>query len=839
MSTIIWIVILIVALAAGIGAGYFIGYNNRKKTAEAQIGSAEAEATRLVNEAIKTAEQKRKEAVLEAKDEAFKLKAEVDAQKAEADKEIKQRRAEISRQENRIDQKETALDRKTEALERKEEELKKRSAEAEERLAEIDALRAKEMERLETLAGLSQEDAREVLLHKVDEELTHEKAVRVAAYETDLKENCDNIARNLIGQAVSRCAADHCSETTVSVVPLPSDEMKGRIIGREGRNIRALETATGVDLIIDDTPEAITLSSFDQTRREVARMTLERLIGDGRIHPARIEETVEKCRHDLELQMKREGERAVMELGIHGLHPDLIKLIGRLKYRTSFGQNALTHSMEVAWVAGLLAGEMGVNVTMARRAGLLHDIGKALDHEIEGSHVQIGVDICRKYKENTQIIHAIEAHHGDVEPKTPLAFIIQACDAISAARPGARRENVESYVKRLENLEEISSSFEGVEQASTAGHSDVDAHLSCQQAGHPGHLHAVGQGVLAKAGAVLQAADELDEVGVQAVDAKLHHGTLALPLHLQLKVVAALLHRLLNAGGVDAAITDQALQRHAGNLAAGLVKGGQGDGLRGIIDDKIHAGGSFQRADVAALTADDPALHLVAGQGHHADGGLAAVVSGAAADGLTDHVAGDVIAVFLQVSLVGSHTDSLLVGELLVHLVQQHFAGIFLAQARQGLQALHLLGTDGIHLSQTAVGLLVLFLELFFLLFQGFGLAVQRIFLLVNAVLLAADLSTALLDLLVGLCLLGIDLGFQTESLVLGFQNSFFSFLVSGLDRFVHQAGSLGFRAADLCLGGLFTVVVTNKITRAGSNSSNHDHDQQNDRGHRVHSPYN
>ena len=449
--TAIGVIVALIVAVVGVAAGYFIGYNNRKKTAEAQIGSAEAEATRLVNEAIKTADQKRKEAVLEAKDEAFRLKAEVDAQKAEADKEIKQRRAEISRQENRIDQKETALDRKTEALERKEEELKKRAAEAE--------------ERLETLAGLSQEDAREVLLHKVDEELTHEKAVRVAAYETDLKENCDNIARNLIGQAVSRCAADHCSETTVSVVPLPSDAMQGRIIGREGRNIRALETATGVDLIIDDTPEAITLSSFDQTRREVARMTLERLIGDGRIHPARIEETVEKCRHDLELQMKREGERAVMELGIHGLHPDLIKLIGRLKYRTSFGQNALTHSMEVAWVAGLLAGEMGVNVTMARRAGLLHDIGKALDHEIEGSHVQIGVDICRKYKENTQIIHAIEAHHGDVEPKTPLAFIIQAADAISAARPGARRENVESYVKRLENLEEISSSFEGVEQA--------------------------------------------------------------------------------------------------------------------------------------------------------------------------------------------------------------------------------------------------------------------------------------------------------------------------------------------------------------------------------------
>ena len=347
--TAIGVIVALIVAVVGVAAGYFIGYNNRKKTAEAQIGSAEAEATRLVNEAIKTADQKRKEAVLEAKDEAFRLKAEVDAQKAEADKEIKQRRAEISRQENRIDQKETALDRKTEALEKKEEELKKRAAEAEERLAEIDALRAKEMERLETLAGLSQEDAREVLLHKVDEELTHEKAVRVAAYETDLKENCDNIARNLIGQAVSRCAADHCSETTVSVVPLPSDEMKGRIIGREGRNIRALETATGVDLIIDDTPEAITLSSFDQTRREVARMTLERLIGDGRIHPARIEETVEKCRHDLELQMKREGERAVMELGIHGLHPDLIKLIGRLKYRTSFGQNALTHSMSSCW----------------------------------------------------------------------------------------------------------------------------------------------------------------------------------------------------------------------------------------------------------------------------------------------------------------------------------------------------------------------------------------------------------------------------------------------------------------------------------------------------------
>ena len=395
-TIVITVVIALVALAVGVVAGFFGGFNYRKKTAEAQIGSAEAEATRLVNEAIKTATQKKKEAILEAKDEVFQMKAEVDAQKAEADREIKQRRAEISRQENRIDQKENALDKKTEALEKREEEVKKRLAEADAHLAEADELRAKQMERLEMLAGLSQADAREVLLNKVDEELTHEKALRVATYESDLKDDCENIARNMIAQAISRCAADHSSETTVTVVPLPSDEMKGRIIGREGRNIRALETATGVDLIIDDTPEAITLSSFDQTRREVARMTLERLIGDGRIHPARIEETVEKCRRELELQMKREGERAVMELGIHGLHPDLVKLIGRLKYRTSFGQNALTHSMEVAWLAGLLASELGVNVTMARRAGLLHDIGKALDHEIEGSHVQIGVDICRR-----------------------------------------------------------------------------------------------------------------------------------------------------------------------------------------------------------------------------------------------------------------------------------------------------------------------------------------------------------------------------------------------------------------------------------------------------------
>ena len=458
MSPILTVVLVLVAAAVAGALGFYLGGENRKRTAEAKIGSAEDEAKRIVNDAIKAAEQKRKETIIEAKDEAFKLKS-------DADKEIKDRRAEITRQERRIDQKEEALDKRTTQMERKEEDLKRRTETVEARLDELEQLKLRQTEKLETIAAMSKEDARAVLLKQVDDELTHEKAMKISAYQANMKDECDNLARELIGQAIARCAADATSEATVSVVPLPSDEMKGRIIGREGRNIRALETATGVDLIIDDTPEAITLSSFDQTRREVARMTLERLIGDGRIHPARIEETVEKCRHDLELQMKREGERAVMELGIHGLHPDLIKLIGRLKYRTSFGQNALTHSMEVAWVAGLLAGEMGVNVTMARRAGLLHDIGKALDHEIEGSHVQIGVDICRKYKENTQIIHAIEAHHGDVEPKTPLAFIIQAADAISAARPGARRENVESYVKRLENLEEISSGFEGVEQA--------------------------------------------------------------------------------------------------------------------------------------------------------------------------------------------------------------------------------------------------------------------------------------------------------------------------------------------------------------------------------------
>ena len=458
MSPILTVVLVLVAAVAAGALGFYLGGENRKRTAEAKIGSAEEEAKRIVNDAIKAAEQKRKETIIEAKDEAFKLKS-------DADKEIKDRRAEITRQERRIDQKEEALDKRTVQMERKEEDLKRRSETVEARLDELEQLKLRQTEKLETIAAMSKEDARAVLLKQVDDELTHEKAMKISAYQANMKDECDNLARELIGQAIARCAADATSEATVSVVPLPSDEMKGRIIGREGRNIRALETATGCDLIIDDTPEAITLSSFDQTRREVARMALERLIADGRIHPARIEETVDKCRRELEIQMKREGDKAVMELGIHSLHPDLVKLIGRLKYRTSFGQNVLSHSLEVAWLAGLMAGELGVNVQLARRAGLLHDIGKALDHEIEGSHVQIGVDICKKYRENPQVIHAIEAHHGDVEPKTTLAFIIMAADAISAARPGARRENMESYIKRLETLEALCNGFEGVESS--------------------------------------------------------------------------------------------------------------------------------------------------------------------------------------------------------------------------------------------------------------------------------------------------------------------------------------------------------------------------------------
>ena len=452
------IILIIVAVLVGLGVGFGMGVVYRKKVAEREIGSAETEATRLINEAIRAGENRKKEMLLEAKDEIHKSRT-------EHEKEVKERRSELSKQERRLEQKEAALDKKTEAFERKEEELRGRLAKAAETQAQAEQLRGQQLEILEKLSGLSQEQAKEHLLKSVEDEVRHEAAMKIKEIEQQLKDEAEEKGREIIATAIQRCAADHAAETTVSVVALPNYEMKGRIIGREGRNIRTLETITGVDLIIDDTPEAITVSSFDPVRREVARLALEKLIVDGRIHPTRIEDMVEKARKEVDRTIREEGERACYETGIHNLNPELVKILGRQKYRTSYGQNVLNHSIEVAHIAGLMAAELGVDVAMAKRAGLLHDLGKSIDHEVEGSHVQLGADLARKYKENPVIVNAIEAHHGDVEPKTPLAFIIQAADAISAARPGARRENVESYVKRLENLEEISSSFEGVEQA--------------------------------------------------------------------------------------------------------------------------------------------------------------------------------------------------------------------------------------------------------------------------------------------------------------------------------------------------------------------------------------
>ena len=436
--------------------GFIFGSVHRRRSAEATIGSAEDEARRILNDAMKNAESKKKEALLEAKDEIHQLRQ-------ETEKELRERRSEVQRQEHRLQQKEETLDRKIDNLEVKEEKLAARAKEIDVRIEECDRLKQSQMDLLEKISGFTKEQAKTHLLQMLDGELNHEKAVKIMEFEQQTKDEADRIAKNIIGQAIQRCAADHSSEMTVSVVALPNDEMKGRIIGREGRNIRALETATGVDLIIDDTPEAITLSSFDPVRREIARVALEKLILDGRIHPGRIEETVAKATAEVEATIKQEGERAMIDAGIHNLHPELIKLLGKLRYRTSYGQNVLNHSMEVCHLSGLIAAEMGADVTLAKRAGLLHDIGKALDHEQEGSHIQLGVEAAKKHRENDIILNAIHAHHGDVEPKSTIAFIVQAADAISAARPGARRENIENYIKRLEKLEEIANSFAGVD----------------------------------------------------------------------------------------------------------------------------------------------------------------------------------------------------------------------------------------------------------------------------------------------------------------------------------------------------------------------------------------
>jgi ribonuclease Y len=452
MSPVIAIILIVVALAIGVAVGMLL----RKRNAEKAIGSAEEEAVRIVNDAVKDAESKKRETLLEAKEEIHK-------ERTELEREVKSRRAELQRQEDRLQQKENTLDRKTDAVERKSDDLSKKQEQLEKEREEVASLKKSELEILERISGYTAEDAKAYLINTVESEVTHEMAMKVKEIENRYKDEADQKAREYISLAIQRCAADHVAEATVSVVPLPNDEMKGRIIGREGRNIRAIETLTGVDLIIDDTPEAITLSSFDPVRREIARIALEKLILDGRIHPARIEEMIEKAKKEVNATIKAEGERATFETGIHGLHPEIVKLLGRMRYRTSYGQNVLNHSIEVSHIAGLLASELGVDVATAKRAGLLHDIGKSIDHEVEGSHVTIGVDIARKYKESEEVIHAIHAHHGDVEARTIVACLVQAADTISAARPGARRENVENYIKRLEKLEELTNSFHGVD----------------------------------------------------------------------------------------------------------------------------------------------------------------------------------------------------------------------------------------------------------------------------------------------------------------------------------------------------------------------------------------
>ncbi len=437
---------------------YFVGYTVRKKNGEKQIGSAEAEAKRIREDGEKQAQTLKKEALLSAKEEILK-------QRNEAEKELKERRADVSRMERRITQKEENLDKKSEQLERKNEQLDKKIKENEALTDEIAKLKAEEVLVLERISGISSEEAKDELLARVESAIKHEMAQRMSELETQFKEEADSKAKNIISLAIQRCAADHVAETTVSVVSLPNEDMKGRIIGREGRNIQMLEKLTGIELIIDDTPEAITLSGFDPVRRETARITLERLIADGRIHPSRIEETVEKAAREVEAGIKQAGERATFDVGIHGINSELVRMLGRLKYRTSYGQNVLKHSIEVSLIAGMIADELGVDGTVAKRAGLLHDIGKAQTHEMEGSHVELGVNLVKKYKESREVIHAIEAHHGDVEAQTITAVIVQAADAISAARPGARREDLENYIKRLEKIEEIAKSFSGVDKA--------------------------------------------------------------------------------------------------------------------------------------------------------------------------------------------------------------------------------------------------------------------------------------------------------------------------------------------------------------------------------------
>ena len=454
MSVAITAVIALIALVAGVAAGYFY----RKNTMEKKIGQTEEYARNLLDEASRKAEDKKKEAVLEAKEEVIRLKNELD-------KEIRDRRSEVTRQERRVNQREEQLDKKMDNLEQREEQLNDKYREAERLEAEAQEMHDRQQQELERVANMTSDEAKNILIDRVQKDAYHDAAVMVREIEARAKEEADKKARDIISTAIQKCAADHVAETTVSVVALPNDDMKGRIIGREGRNIRTLETATGVDLIIDDTPEAVIISAFDPVRREIARIALEKLITDGRIHPARIEEMVEKARKEVDNQIREAGEQAIFETNLHGIHPELVKLLGRMRYRTSYGQNVLRHSIEVSHLAGLMAAELGADVTLAKRAGLLHDIGKAVDHELEGTHVELGVEMAKRYHESPEVIHCIAAHHNDVEPQTVEAVLVQAADAISAARPGARRESIENYIRRLEKLEEIASSFQGVEKS--------------------------------------------------------------------------------------------------------------------------------------------------------------------------------------------------------------------------------------------------------------------------------------------------------------------------------------------------------------------------------------